>query len=101
MTEIRFDDFWSKYRVVDQTSDNPSANSNELLFPNGPPANTGFSATLLRDESGSNYYLYFRSTEFKTEPEGDGIRDAAADMGIFVPGFRGRKSTPWSSTTTT
>ncbi len=66
--------------LPDQTSGNPADGTKEYLFPGGPVANTGFSATLLKHASGNNYDLSFRCTEFKIESEGgDRARDGAAN----------------------
>ena len=104
-TDVQAAEFTTKFRVIDQWSDNPTAPGSRPSQPgdvgylelNGQHvlANTGLSATLIRrkDASGNltnGYTLAIRSTESATETEGgDRARDGfGADLsGILKSGF--------------
>lgn len=104
MTDPQFEEFYSKFQVIHQWSDNPSTgavpgsrpapdtthaaglilNSQDML------ANTGFSATLIRRRGTDEYTLALRSTESrKWEDGGDSERDMrdTDQNGVVMTGF--------------
>jgi hypothetical protein len=89
LTEQQFAEFWDTFEAIHQTSDNPASNGEHKLYPGGPPANTGFSATLLRNKRTEEYTFAIRSTESKPRSlGGDGERDGlGADFDIAFDGF--------------
>lgn len=104
MTDPQFNEFYSRFQVIHQWSDNPSTgavpgtrpeedqnhligmilNSQDML------ANTGFSATLIKERGTNEYTLSIRSTESRSwEQGGDSERDMAATdvAGVVGMGF--------------
>lgn len=104
MTEPQVEEFLRRFEVLHQWSDNPCLVNGELTRPapdtqytaglqlNGPAmlANTGFSATLMRDRETGHYTLSFRSTESRAwSGGGDSERDLTATdvWGVAFTGF--------------
>lgn len=104
MTDSQFEEFYEKFKVIHQWTDNPSTggipgyrpeidtthtaglllNSQDML------ANTGFSATLIQHGDTSEYTLAIRSTESRAwEGGGDSERDMEATDkdAIVITGF--------------
>jgi len=100
MTPAQAEEFVSKFTIIHQWSDNPTAlgvrptgaGQAGYLALNGQQilANTGLSATLIRSNETDAYTLAIRSTEYRSWSDGgDGERDkAGADIyGIAPNGF--------------
>lgn len=87
MTNPQFDEFFDRYEIVHQLSDDPGDGQPEVF--NGIPLNTGFSATLLRDRITGNFTFSIRSTESRpVAAGGDRDRDVyGADGAIVTDGF--------------
>jgi hypothetical protein len=85
MTESQADEFLSKFQIVHQWSDNPTPNGSRpavegsYAYPRLNAeilANTGLSATLIKDKATGSFTLAIRSTEFRNWAlGGDGERD--------------------------
>jgi Ca2+-binding RTX toxin-like protein/dienelactone hydrolase len=98
MTDAQANEFWDKFAVIHQWSDNPTPTgsrpgpeglaslpqlNDEIL------ANTGFSATLVQDRRTGEYTLAMRSTEYRPWAQGgDGERDKT-NADIASIGFKG------------
>lgn len=100
MTTQQADEFLDKFKIVHQWSDNPTPDGKRPLPEgiDGKPklnagdllANTGLSATLIKDKATGAFTLAIRSTEFRDWSKGgDGERDkAGADIeSIATKGF--------------
>ena len=92
LTETQIKEFSANYRVVHQVSDNAGLGDgrpNRELFPGGPIANTGFSATLIQKIGANEFTLAIRSTESRPAGVvgGDRERDGyGADGSIALSG---------------
>jgi hypothetical protein len=85
MTDSQADEFLSKFQIVHQWSDNPTPNGSRpavegsYAYPRLNAeilANTGLSATLIKDKATGSFTLAIRSTEFRNWAlGGDGERD--------------------------
>src|SRR3989442_1313492 len=84
LTEVQINEFLGSHRIIHQLSDNPTDGQPKTF--NGIPLNTGFSATLIQDETTGDYTLSIRSTEFKHWAQGgDKERDAfGADWALSM-----------------
>jgi trimeric autotransporter adhesin len=98
MTDSQADEFLSKFQIVHQWSDNPTPNGSRpavegsYAYPRLNAeilANTGLSATLIKDKATGSFTLAIRSTEFRNWAlGGDGERDKfGADVGLAANGF--------------
>lgn len=105
MTDSMADEFWEKFEILHQWSDNPCIRSDGSLDAPRPPAegdplypqlndeilaNTGFSATLIKNRETGEFTLSIRSTEFRQwEKGGDGQRDTFPTdvLGVSLVGF--------------
>lgn len=98
MTSAQADEFLRKFEIVHQWSDDPTPTGSRPAVEGRPDrpqlgdeilANTGLSATLIRDLRTGSYTLSIRSTEYRAWSEGgDRERDGfGADLELVANGF--------------
>jgi hypothetical protein len=92
LTQPQFDEFFARYEIVHQLSDNPTGGGAEMWA--GIPLNTGFSATLLYDRVSGKYTFAIRSVEAIVN-----AMLAAPPSLLAATVLLGHKSTRWNAIT--